>query len=361
MSRLLTYYSQTKYPYKIVVLDSSTQHHLETNAETIQAFKGHLEINHHALPGLSCSATLDYIRPSISTPYCASVSDDDFLTTGGLLQCMTFLENNTDYTAAHGVGSIFALDRSGPYGEMIVLKRYPQSVLEAKRGYERLGQYLKPPGPYAIFFSLFRTEAWRAAFRGISTLAGINSSNVFKDELIPGCVSAIRGRVKEIPVLSLVRQGHDARYHQPDPYDWITHANWFPSFQMYRDRMLEELTGMDGLARDEAEQFIKQFFARHLASKFAGSLREDGVPRRRRADSRIRRFVRGIPFLKRTWFRWEAMIRGSGSGISLKALLKTSSPYHEEFMPVYRVVTKTARQAGGAGRPSAQDLATVNR
>ena len=48
--------------------------------------------------------------------------------------------------------------------------------------------------------------------------------------------------------------------------------------------------------------------------------------------------MRRIPLLKGTWHQARSFLPGDQNKISLPALLRPGSPYHADFMPIYRAV-----------------------
>lgn len=158
-------------------------------------------------------------------------------------------------------------------------------------------------------------------------------------EMLPCCLTAVQGPIKELDCLSLIRQGHDQRYRHLAAYEWLTNPAWGPSYQSFCRQIAEALARQDRIAIDQAQQRVRDAFWPYLA----GYLREHVAPPSRRPGSRLlsqwRDAARRVPGVREAWRRLrDAMPRGRDE-VSLPAFWRPSSRYHEEFMPVYRAVT----------------------
>jgi hypothetical protein len=168
-------------------------------------------------------------------------------------------------------------------------------------------------------------------------------------ELLIGCQSVIQGKVKELDCLYLVRQVHDRRYLAPDMFDWITSPNWLQSYELFRERLSEELAQQDEITIDQAREVVKQAFwaylARGLGKKWASLYTQNGAGPR----YRVRETARRIPGLRWAWRNGWSFLPGENNKMSLPALLRPTSPYHADFMPIYRAITSTGGNLRGTG------------
>lgn len=337
--RQLNYYNAVGFKGTICIGDSSTAEHVERTRRVITALLGNLSIFYGEYPNLSESACVEKLLDHVSTDYAAIVEDDDFLVPSSLEQCVQFLYEHADYNAAHGVAAVIkaqaiGVQSSEAYGRLTGAGYYRQAVLEARSASQRLVDYL---GNYSgsLWSSVQRVDSWRAMYKDISLV----SSRTFAGELLPFCISVIQGKVKELDCLYLIRQVHEGQYLLPDNYDWITGPNWLPSYQLFRDRLSKELADQDGISLDDAREVVKEAFwsylARSLNRKWEGRYGQAGAGYRQR----LRQAARGVPGLRRTWSEFRSFLPGQNNRLSLPALLRRSSPYHADFMPVYGAIT----------------------
>ena len=356
LARLLHYYARTGYRHAIAIGDSSAPEQARRNQETVASLTGRLRITYHECPRLSSCACLEQLSALVTTSYCSFVADDDFVCPSGLEQCVAFLETHPAYVAAHGLGILLFVEGSHSHGPIGRVVRYRQAVLEAETASQRLRDYLTP-GPYTVLYAVHRSGDWRAMFQGVSALGGEINQNVFKDELIPSSVSAIRGRIKELDSLYLIRHAHDAIYRQPHPYDWITSADWFPSYIMFRERLVNELMHQDGLRMQEAYAVIKEAFWPYFYRAIViGWEKDQASPQRQpRWQARLRSVLKQLPGAQQGW-RWlRIKAEGRRDAFSLDALLRPTSPHYADFFPVYQMIRSPSARWKTDGRARSRE------
>jgi glycosyltransferase domain-containing protein len=353
--RLLRYYRDLNFQGCICIGDSSDTSHVERTKEAIKALQGKLNIIYREYPTFNQRESMEQLLDIVPTPYAASIGDDDFLVPSSLEQCVRFLDSHLDYSAAHGVGGLITLDSNGAHGRIEGASYYRQPVIEAESASLRLANHLSNYSVTA--FSVHRIETYRAMYRA----ASLPADKFFGGELLPLCLSVVHGKVKEVDCLYLVRQVYNPRYPllegrernasessvplnvsattYPDIFGWMTSLDWLPSYEVFRDYLAEELARQDGISVDAAQEVVKQAFWSYLANglinKWKGRYAQNGSGPRSHARATARR----IPALRWTWRNVRSFFPGEDNRMSLQALLRPSSPYHSDFMPVYRAVT----------------------
>lgn len=333
--RLLHYFADAKYQHWIFIGDSSNDLDVDKTKKTIQSVKGRLKVKHFECPGLSDVEAIEHLNQFITTPYCAFLADDDFLCVRGVNRCIDFLESNPDYGAAHGAGIATNVDGSGPYGNISRVHYYQQTTLNADSGSQRLRDYFAA-GPYALIFSVHRTPDWREMHQGFMSMPWARQGFLF-GELIPSSISSVRNKVKQLDCLYLVRFGHYRVYHQVYVYAWFTSQDWFPGFKNLHDRVIDELIRQDGIGEKEAEEVFKQAFWPYL-----GRLFSRGQPSPKPGVIlRLKKIAGQIPGLRAAYIQIMSQFQEKAKEEInlLPSLLKPSSPYHEDFMPIYRAIT----------------------
>lgn len=338
LERLLRYYAATGYRHQIFIGDSSEQAgHRARNQRTVAQLSGSLQLSYRQAPGCSSCACLEELSRALTSPYCAFVADDDFLCTGGIERCVAFLEAHPEYGAAHGKGLMLQTEGGKPYGPVGNVGAYPQTILQAETGAARLKEFFTVRLA-ALLYSVHRTATWRAMFQGVSALPGVSNRNIFKDELIPTCVSVVRGKVAEVDSLYLIRQAHEAIYRHPHAYEWLTSPEWSSSCQLFQARLVDELMQQDHLDLAQARAALKEGFWPYLVRVVREAWSREGTAPKR-APSPLRQAARRVPGLRQSWRAVREMAQGHRDPWSLPALIRPSSPYHADFMPVYQVIT----------------------
>lgn len=348
LSRLLRYYANTGFRHRIVIGDSSARESAERNRRTVDAFSRELNVAYQPCPGLSSCSTVERLSQQVTTPYSALGADDDFLCPRGLEASAAVLEGHPDYSAAHGVGLLLQVEGDRPYGPVGTVRGYPQAVLGADTGAARLKEFFTV-SLKSLIFSVHRTETWRDMFRGLGAMQGLMNHNVFKDELLPTCISVVRGKVHQVDGLYLVRQLHGGILRHPHVYDWLTDPSWFSSYEIFRDRVVDELMRQDGLTMERAQMAVREGFWPYLAHCVASDWQKDRAGRAPRPPSQLRALARRLPGARHA-VRWvRARWQRRRDGFSCPALLDPRSPYHEDFTPIYQLITSAPRGTLGGG------------
>ena len=101
--RILDYYRLYAPGLKILVGDSSSDENKATNKKIISTFQN-LDITYlgHYSSDIHSFFKVCGMSKHVNTPFCVICADDDFITPEGMAQSAEFLENNPDYTVAHG-------------------------------------------------------------------------------------------------------------------------------------------------------------------------------------------------------------------------------------------------------------------
>jgi len=317
--RLLGYYAEANFTGCVAIGDSSNAEHIARTREAIDRLGGHLDVVYRELPKASLGVALQQLMPHVTTPYAATLPDDDFLVPESLDQCARFLAEHPDYSAAHGLGVGVSLDSNGLHGQVTQCDFYPQPVIEHDTASERLDAHLND---YRVsMFSVHRSDDWRVMLRDVH----LQPDASFSAEVLPCCLTVVLGKVKQLDCLYVVRQNHQLRYELPDAYDWLTGPNWQPSYQIFRDGLVEILASRDGLSPEAAKKVVKRAFQQYLVLAIGVRRRWPAAPWTLTVARRAKRLVNTLKPKARAEFE-------------LAALLDSSSPYHAAFMPVYRTL-----------------------
>lgn len=331
--RLLHYYRDLDFQGCIIIGDSSDIAHAERIKKAIKAFKGKLNIIYQEYPtNLNEAMCLHKMQDSVSTPYAVYVADDDFLVPSALEQCASFLDTHPEYSSAHGIAATLRLQASGAYWEVAWVAPYQQPVLEEESASQRLTNLLS--NYLVTIFSLHRTEYRREMYRDVPLL----TDRRLAAELYPCCVSVIQGKVKGVDCLYLMRQAHDQRYQLPGKKkEWVRSANFISSYPIFLDSLAKELVKQDGISMDEALKVVERASSSYLDSFVEPLLSRYGIPR-------LMQIARYIPGAPQVWRALQSLNRRELDESLLATFLQSSSPYHADFMPIYRAVTAVSAE-----------------
>lgn len=332
--RQLNYYRDVGFQGCICIGDSSDTVHTERTKRALKAFQGSLNVIYREYPHLNDAACLQQLLDFVVTPYAAFVADDDFLVPTALEQCALFLDKHCDYSAAHGMALAISLKSSGAYGQVAWARPYELPVIEAESAAQRILAHLNN---YAVtLFSVHRIGSWREMYRDISLLA----DKTFASELLPCCLSVIKGKVKELDCLYLVRQDHAQRYLLPGKRDWIRNPNWPSLYQVFCSLLAKELAKQDRVSADKAQEIVEQAFGSYMTKLLGEQWQNHCGQGSAGTHNRLRQVARLIPGALRVW-RALHSLRNTGARVEipLAVLLNPSSSYYAEIMPIYRALT----------------------
>ena len=356
--RALRYYSEVGFKGCICIGDSSDGEHLERNKRQIKMFGNRLNIVHKEYPELDEPQCSQQLANIVNTPYAAWVGDDDFLIPSGLEKCMIFLEEHPEYSAAHGQDLKIKTKDNVVFGPIVSCKLVNhQAVEEAESASERLLNYAKHPT--TVTYSVHRTETLQLIWRNNHLV----DDRVFTGRF-PEYISIIKGKIKEIDCLSLIRGRLSYRYiaiEQQCIYSWLTNEKWLSFFKIFEDVFIKELMKKDEIGSEKAREVVKQFLLHFIYCRLRDNFQADH-PRDYNSlfpdkasqakseledgQSLLKRLKYLIPGLQR--FRRKLIDFGVTSsglterhGLTLQSFLDPSSPYHRDFMPVYHAVTVT--------------------
>ena len=335
--RQLNYYASVDCPYTIYLGDSSDRTHTDRVLSRIEELKGRLRVVHRRIdPGIVSHAVVKKLADIVEEKYVAYLGDDDLFVPGGLTDCIEFLETNPHYAAAQGQAVVFGLDREGALGEIEVLGRYFIKECEKETPAERLGAFLNDY--WVLDFSVHRTEDYRKA----CDCRDLESPRFLSDgsftEILIGCLALIRGKARRLDRLYLFRQVGPHRYglSKTNLLDWISQPNWQSSFGIFQDTVTEALVRHANMSEDAACELLRVSFSDYLATWAGYRPRPTAL---RKKINALRRTLEQLPAARSLYNQVRRIKPGSRSDLRLERLLSPASPYHDDFMLVYRAIT----------------------
>ena len=338
--RQLTYYAQTG-RHTVYVGDSSRQAEADRLAEGIASLSGRLRVVHLLLPGVNDFGAVLALCRAATEPYVAVIGDDDFFIPAALDQCAGFLDGHPDYASAHGKAVLLRIDQGREYGDVVGASRYPQRPAEEPSAQLRLTEYLHRY--WTICFSVQRRTDYLDAVERTALV----TDKSFR-ELVASCLAVVRGRSKELDCLYLIRQVHPGRYLLPDTYDWLTGEEWYPSYVQFARWLTTAVAERDSVSEEVASVAVKRALWGYLAAVLT---RRAPTAAGTAPNGAVRRWARRVP-LARTLWRLTGVFRAAPADpLALSALLRPSSPYHHDFMVIYRTVQTLPAHGGSNAAP----------
>lgn len=348
--RALKYYRSVGFKGVICIGDSSSTDHTEKIKGTIKEIGKDLNIIYRYYanpPYFNDAACVKELLELALTPYAVQSGDDDFLIPGSLEKCINFLEENQDYSAAHGLRVAIRLKNSGAYGEVIEAHNCHQLELNSDKASERWTAYMRHG--VSVLYSVHRTDALRLVHRYNSSV----NLRYIGNELLPTSLFAISGKIKELDCLSIVFQVNDTHPVATDSFYSLTmNPEWPSAVKVLKNAIVEDLTKKDGLNPQCAEELFEREFWRHILMflHWQYKIKYNEVPYDNPILKVLKSQLKKIPgFLGSINFVVAKInnyknrsILGYTRPITLNVLLDPHSSFYNDFYPVYKIITENS-------------------
>ena len=133
LKRVLSYYKKINFSGTLAIGDSSTGDYLIDNQKIYESMKGSINMTYQTFPDKNLCQTSHELLKNVKTKFVAEVHDDNFLIPDSIGKCIEFLNNNSDYSAARGLGVSIKTKNDKPYGGLIkcVKKKQPSSECDS--------------------------------------------------------------------------------------------------------------------------------------------------------------------------------------------------------------------------------------
>lgn len=208
---------------KVIVVDGTDK---PIDAEAIKTLRPNIEYYH--LP-ITVNERLQFAVDRIATPYAMLCGDDEFMVPSGVIECISFLENNAEYAqcGARAVG--FSLKKK--YLDLYEVKPMQRHHrVEQDTPLARIRYHIENFTPSTIY-SVHRAPSFRLAI--LSSIRYQYSNGGYTGELIVELISAAVGKSRVLPSAMWIRssenepvqhEGWDRKLHLPEWYDDPTYA-----------------------------------------------------------------------------------------------------------------------------------------
>ena len=206
LRRILNYYNEYGRDYdicNIIVADSSSGENERINKETISSLSS-LNTSHRHYPSDVKRCFYYKIADSLNqakTEYCVVCADDDFITPHGIKMAIEFLENNPDFTCAHGSYIAFyskADERARQ--QFYWMPIYPYKSITSPDAKTRL--LLGFSNYCQTFYAVHRTDFLNMIWKETMKFA----SDTRFQEFLPSMLALVYGKMKRLDVLYDARE-----------------------------------------------------------------------------------------------------------------------------------------------------------
>ena len=335
--KYLTYLKNNQFEGQVLIGDSSNEEHYEKTKNFINNFTCKYEIRQYSHPNLYPHQCIQEMLDDIKYPYSMYICDDDILIVKTLKKCINYLEDNPEYCGVGGV-AIVANIPYNDYNSIVSTCRYPVREITGESSVDRVKDLMSNYS--VVAYSIYPTEKFKKRWPKDSR----NYDKAIGTELLPCAILVAQGKVKMLDDLFVVRQIHDRRIILPTLYDNILQPHWASSTTYAIEYLAQIVAEIDSISYDETYPVVKEAWGNYLTrwtiKKYHNTSKEM-TPIWRNPD--FRSAVKSIPGAREIVRRLRSLryiFNARNNDISLPALLNPSSPYHKDFMPVYKAITK---------------------
>lgn len=246
--RVLDYYRTYAAGIRIIIADSGPDAAKEVHRKIVASFS---DMNILYLGDYPYNTMLYMKLPDVlnhaDTPYCVFCGDDDFITPRGIRDSVSFLDDNPDYTVAHGYYIAFRFDDKS--SRFCWNACYPY---ESNASLDPVTRFLTHFANYscATFYAVHRTDFVRML---LDETVRFTTTPRF-GELLASLISVIHGRMKHLDVFYAARDnGAEVVDRRPEGIrSFVEDGTYAEQYRPFRDCLASHLSGAAHLSMQEA-------------------------------------------------------------------------------------------------------------
>ena len=266
LKRILDYYSGYKNNFNFIIADSSSDENKMLNKEIIFLFPD-LDIlylsNYQSQidPWNKSADALNYVK----SQYCLFCADDDFITPNGINEAVDFLENNPDFTLAHGHYVSFYLKTEKEKQQIYWTFGSLSESITFLDSENRLFQYLSNC-TVATFYGVHRTDFLKMILE--ETLRVTNDWQFA--ELLSSTLTLVYGKMKCLDILYSAREVNfeSAGQTQTGIGDFIRKGSFDEKYNKFKNCLAVHLSKNSQLTTEEANKIIDAAMSLYLKKSY---------------------------------------------------------------------------------------------
>ena len=265
LKRLLSYCSSCNLKHKIIIADSSSDDNKKENEKISSSFTN-LNISHiTSYPStINLLGKMQDVINYVESEYSLFCPDDDFITPNGIMQSIDFLENNHDFSVAHGVYVQFSIKKNSENKPYLLWKPgySPESITFSDandRLYHHLANYSFP-----TLYGVHRTKDLKMILDETAKY----TDDVRFGEFLPTLLTAIHGKIKCLDVLYAARDASSGSNVYPTLHDYIKDGTYDAKYSRFKDCLANHLVKMSNLEIRGAEEVIDNAMSAYLKNNF---------------------------------------------------------------------------------------------
>jgi len=276
-SRLMSYFSKTNFPFKVILADGGSDAELEHTLRSGEYYGGvnYRYIRYPYDDNLTqFHKKLDHCANEVDTPFVVSIDNDDFLTLEGLEKSISFLRNNPDYSSCRGALIGFPSpcqgfpNRSDLSGNMYT--EFPDDITGASAADRVIDQSAHFHGNW---HNLTRSHHYKATHK---ILKELDPQGFRFTEQTIGFLGVIWGNSSRNDYEFILHQHGTDRVlgceRLPSQANWISDVGWPENFAKMTDAIAVGISSVDEIDLQEAREIFKHHYESMYTKRVPGYL-----------------------------------------------------------------------------------------
>ena len=267
--RFLKYADETFFPFKILIADGGRDQDLQNLLSKGTYFRN-LYCTYYRYPYDASYkeyySKVESVLGKVQTPFCVVADDDNFFSVDGLQRAVSFLSQNSDYSACQGYTFGFRLEPTSShfYGERVSFSKpilNQHYCLENHSAADRLVDFSKKNS--TICYAVQRTENMRKIYREINR---VNFHDLYITEVFYNFLTVVNGKVCQGKYPFMYRQfnTYNSSCEQAslvaDEFDRMLWNTFSDEFGQFVSVLTEAMSVKDGSDIDKACSVVKKAF-----------------------------------------------------------------------------------------------------
>jgi glycosyltransferase domain-containing protein len=260
LKRLLDYYDSFKRQFHILIADSSHQDIKKKNYEIISSFsnldivyldKYDSKINpHHKIADM-----ISYVNDT----YCVLCADDDFVVPKGIDEAVSFLEDNNDFSCAHGryLGYKCNPEKKKFYWQPI----YPYTSITSPDAEERFQCHLEHY--YQTLYAVHKVDFFKMIYKELLTS---DVDPILFGELLPDMLSLIYGKMKRVETFYAARAIDSRVAYWPTISEYIQRNQYENEYIKFKNCLTKHLRKNSEISEEKIMEIIDESMQKYLKS-----------------------------------------------------------------------------------------------
>jgi glycosyltransferase domain-containing protein len=264
LGRVLSYYNEYGRNLNVIIADSSFAEIKKRNKKTISLFSN-LDISYLSDYSPEDDIMMRFLRKiaeavdHVTREYCLLCPDDGFITPRGIDQSIDFLEENSDFTVAHG--NYIAFYKEGT--EQFLWKSiYPYRSITFPDAKDRLLAHFSDYNPTTL--GVHRTDFLKMLYEETTKF----TEDLRFCELLPSALTLVHGKMKHLNVLYAALEYMPTSLGETteDLWNFVSTNTYYRKYAKFRDCLTAHLSESPRVDDKDSKKIVDAAMSAYLSA-----------------------------------------------------------------------------------------------